>query len=202
MYLLEELFLLFGWFGFNSGGALVSGETAAIAFTNTGLAAGFASIVWVIIAYAKEKHFSLIEFVTGAVAGLATITPCSGYVTPQSSVLIGIIAAIACFLFVHLAKALKWDDALDVWGVHGMGGFVGTLLIGFFADSTVNGVSFGVGQFLTQLFGVVIVAIYSFILSLVILKICDLIGTIRVSPEVQRTGLDKALLHETFSVEE
>ena len=194
--------LLFGWFGFNSGGALVSGETAAIAFTNTGLAAGFASIVWVIIAYAKEKHFSLIEFITGAVAGLATITPCSGYVTPQSSVFIGIIAAIVCFLFVQLAKTLKWDDALDVWGVHGMGGFVGTILIGFFADATVNGVSFGVGQFLTQLFGVVIVAIYSFILSLVILKICDLIGTIKVSPEVQRIGLDKALLHETFSVEE
>ena len=194
--------LLFGWFGFNSGGALVSGETAAIAFTNTGLAAGFASIVWVILAYVQEKHFSLVEFITGAVAGLATITPCSGYVTPQGSVFIGIIAAIVCYLCVRFAKMMKWDDALDVWGVHGMGGFVGTLLIGGFARTVVNGVNAGLSQFLTQLFGAVLVAIYSFILSLIILKICDLTGTIKVSAEDQKIGLDKTLLHETFSVEE
>lgn len=194
--------LLFGWFGFNSGGALAGGETAALAFTNTGIAAGFASIVWVIISYIKEKHFSIVEFITGAVAGLATITPCSGYVTPQGSVFIGIIAAVACFIFVHLAKSLKLDDALDVWGVHGMGGFIGTLLIGLFAVSAVNGISASFNQFIVQLYGVIIVAAYSFILTFVILKICDMTGTIRVSPEVQKEGLDKNLLHEKFSVEE
>lgn len=202
LVLIGGAILLFGWFGFNSGGALAGGETAALAFTNTGIAAGFASIVWVIISYIKEKHFSIVEFITGAVAGLATITPCSGYVTPQGSIFIGIIAAVACFIFVHLAKSLKLDDALDVWGVHGMGGFIGTLLIGLFAVSAVNGISASFNQFIVQLYGVVIVAAYSFILTFVILKICDMTGTIRVSPEVQKEGLDKNLLHEKFSVEE
>ncbi len=123
-------------------------------------------------------------------------------VTPQGSVFIGIIAAVVCFIFVHLAKSLKLDDALDVWGVHGMGGFIGTLLIGLFAVSAVNGISASFNQFIVQLYGVVIVAAYSFILTFVILKICDMTGTIRVSPEVQKEGLDKNLLHEKFSVEE
>lgn len=202
LVLMGGAILLFGWFGFNSGGALAGGEIAAIAFTNTGIAAGFAAIVWIIMAYIKEKHFSIVELITGAIAGLATITPCSGYVTPQSSIYIGIIAAIACFLFVQLARALKWDDALDVWGVHGMGGFIGTLLIGLFAVDTVNGVNFGISQFLIQLYGVVIVAIYSFILTFVILKVCDITGNIKVSSEIQKEGLDKHLLHEKFSVEE
>lgn len=194
--------LLFGWFGFNSGGALASGQTAAIAFTNTGIAAGFATIVWVIICYIKEKHFSLLEVLVGAVAGCATITPCAGYVTPQGSVAIGIIAAIICYLCVAFVKKMKWDDALDVWGVHGMGGFTGTLLIGIFASSAVNGVQAGIHQFLIQLFGAVLVAIYSFVVTLIVLKIADATGTIRVSKETQEIGLDKVLLHEVFSVEE
>lgn len=192
--------LLFGWFGFNSGGALASGETAAIAFTNTGIAAGFATIVWVAIRYAQQRHFSIIELITGAVAGLATITPASGYVTPQASVFIGIIAALICICCLQFAKRMKWDDALGVWGVHGMGGFTGTLLIGLLATPNVNGITTTAHQFLIQLLGASIAAAYAFIVTLVILKIVDTTGTMRVSPEIQKEGLDRHLLGETFTV--
>ena len=140
MVVIGGTLLLFGWFGFNSGGALAGGETAAIAFTNTGVASAFAMITWVILSYIKEKKFSMVELVTGAVAGLATITPASGYVNPQEAALIGIIGALICFGSLAFARKMKWDDALGVWGVHGMGGFSGSLMIGTFALSIVNDV--------------------------------------------------------------
>lgn len=189
--------LLFGWFGFNSGGALASGEKAAIAFTNTGIAAGFALVVWVLISYYHKRRFSMIELATGAVAGLATITPASGYVTPQSSALIGIIAAVVCYCCVELLKRFKVDDALGVWGVHGMGGFTGTLLIGIFAQSAVGQVSFGGNQFLVQLFGVLLVVAWSTLWTWVILKIVGATGTLKVSDKIQKEGLDKKYMTET-----
>lgn len=189
--------LLFGWFGFNSGGALASGEKAAIAFTNTGIAAGFALVVWMLISYYRTRRFSMIELATGAVAGLATITPASGYVTPQSAALIGIIAALVCFCCVQLLKRLKVDDALGVWGVHGMGGFTGTLLIGLFADATVNDVAGGGHQFLIQLSGVLLVVVYSVLCTWIIMKLIQMTGSLRVSDQVQREGLDKAYMAES-----
>ena len=194
--------LLFGWFGFNSGGALASGKTAAIAFTNTGVAAGVAMIVWMIIAYLEHKRFSFLELVTGAIAGCATITPCAGYVTPLSSVAIGIIAAIVCFFCVVFTKKMKWDDALDVWGVHGMGGLTGTLLIGIFANKAVNGTQASVHQFLIQLLGVVIVTVWTIVISYIIFKVCDLTGSIRTTKEQQEQGLDIALLGEYSEADE
>lgn len=188
--LIGAAFLLFGWFGFNSGGALTSGQTAAIAFTNTGIAAGFATVIWTIIAYMRDKKYSFVELTTGAVAGLATITPCAGYVTPQGAVAIGIIAAFACFFFLWLSRKLQWDDALGVWGVHGMGGLTGSLLVGLFAVKEVNGVDGGMHQFLIQLMGVSIVVVYSCIVCWGIFKVCDMIHTIKVPDKVQETGLD------------
>lgn len=189
--------LIFGWFGFNSGGALASGEKAVIAFTNTGIAAGFAMAVWLMISYYHKRRFSMIELATGAIAGLATITPASGYVTPQSSVLIGIIAAIVCYCCVELLKRLKVDDALGVWGVHGMGGFTGTLLIGLFAQPAVNDVSSGGSQFLIQFLGVVLVVAWSMFSTWIILKIVGATGTLYVSDKIQKEGLDKKYMAET-----
>ncbi|MEG1498035.1 MAG: ammonium transporter [Bacteroidales bacterium] len=193
--------LLFGWFGFNSGGALDSGEKAAIAFTNTGIAAGFSTVVWMIIAYCFQHKFSMVELATGAVAGLATITPAAGYVSPQFSALIGIIAAIVCYFCVQGLKYCKVDDALGVWGVHGMGGFTGTLLIGLFADPMINGVSLGGKQFLIQLVGVVFVVIYSMFCTWIILKLISLTSSLKVSDKIQKEGLDQAYMKENDHIQ-
>ncbi|MGL4293100.1 MAG: ammonium transporter [Bacteroidales bacterium] len=191
--------LLFGWFGFNSGGALTGGETAAIAFTNTGIAGGFAATVWMFLAYMRDKKFSMVEFMTGAVAGLATITPCSGYVTPQGAVIVGIFAPCICFLCLTLTKKMRWDDALGVWGVHGMGGLTGTILIGVLAAEEVNGIAASGKQLLVQTGGALLVAVYAFVLTYLILKLCNAAGSIRVPAEVQEKGLDTT--YTTESVE-
>lgn len=197
MMMIGASLLLFGWFGFNSGGALAGGEEAAIAFTNTGIAAGMAMITWIIIDYQRKKRFSIIELFTGAVAGLATITPCAGYVIPQWAALIGIIGAIVCYCSLIFVRHQGWDDALGVWGVHGMGGYTGTLLIGIFAIGRVNEVSASAHQFLIQLFGASLVAVYAFILTYLILKIADSTSSIRISPQVQKDGLDREFLEES-----
>lgn len=196
MVLIGAALLLFGWFGFNSGGALASGHVAAIAFTNTGIAAGFATIVWVIIAHMRDKKYSFVELTTGAVAGLATITPCAGYVTPQGAIVIGIIAAFFCHFCLWLSRKFKWDDALGVWGVHGMGGLMGSILVGIFAVERVNGVAGGWHQFFTQVCGVAIVVVYTLVICWVIFKVCDAIFKIRVSDAIQEKGLDKTYLTE------
>ena len=198
LVLVGAAILLFGWFGFNSGGALASGETAAIAFTNTGIAAGFSTIVWVILAYNRDKKFSFVEMTTGSVAGLATITPCAGYVLPQGAVAIGIIAAFVCYGCLIFSRKMKWDDALGVWGVHGMGGLTGSLLIGIFAVAEVNGISGSVNQFFIQLLGVAIVVSYTCIVCWIILKVCDSFGKgIRTTEEAQERGLDSDYMMES-----
>lgn len=194
--------LLFGWFGFNSGGVLSANGLASIAFTNTGVAAIVAMIVWTIIVYIEKKKFSFVELFVGAIAGLAAITPASGYVTPTSAMAIGAVAAIFCFLCVKFAKKMGWDDALDVWGTHGMGGVLGTLAVGVCANSLVNGVHAGMHQFLVQLFGVVLVAVYSFVVAFIIMKVLDKILKIRTTEEQQRIGLDKTLLGESYSIDD
>ncbi|MBM6860880.1 ammonium transporter, partial [Clostridium saudiense] len=189
--------LLFGWFGFNAGGTLAAAETAAIVFTNTGIAAAIGMVVWAILYAMHSKRASFLEIIIGAIAGLATITPASGYVGPLSAVLIGAIAAIVCFFCVEFERK-KWDDALDVWGVHGMGGFIGTLLIGVLADPRVNGVSAGLNQFLIQLLGCGIIIVYSVLMTFIIFKVVDSIKSIKVSEEVQLKGLDQEFFKESY----
>ncbi|MBM7833410.1 ammonium transporter [Clostridium sardiniense] len=188
--------LWFGWFGFNSGGALAANQLAATAFVNTAVALAVAMVAWMIIVKIKNGRIAFTDLLTGSVAGLATITPCAGYVEPWAAVIIGIVAAIVCSLCISLKNKMKWDDALDVWGVHGMGGFTGSLLIGVLASASVNGVSAGGHQFLVQLFGAALVAVYSFVATYIILKVLDSIFSIKATPEQQLKGLDDMLLGE------
>ncbi|MDU1054948.1 ammonium transporter [Clostridium baratii] len=188
--------LWFGWFGFNSGGALAANQLAATAFVNTAVALAVAMVAWMIIVKIKNGRIAFTDLLTGSVAGLATITPCAGYVEPWAAVIIGIVAAIVCSLCIALKNKMKWDDALDVWGVHGMGGFTGSILIGILASASVNGVSASGHQFLVQLFGAALVAVYSFVVTYIILKVLDSISSIRTTPEQQMKGLDDMLLGE------
>lgn len=189
--------LWFGWFGFNSGGALSAGALATKAFTNTlvGLASGM--IAWLIMAKILRGKINFVDVMTGSVAGLATITPCAGYIAPSSAIIVGIVAGIICNLAVGFRQKKGWDDALDVWGVHGVGGFTGTILIGLLADKTVNGVGASFHQLLVQVGGVVLTAIYAFVLTYVLLKILGAVTQIKPTQKQIEVGLDKTLLEET-----
>ena len=189
--------LLFGWYGFNAGGTIAAADIAAIVFANTGLASVSGMVVWLILYAMHKKRASFLEAIIGAVAGLATITPASGYVTPISALIIGALGAIVCFFCVEFERKM-WDDALDVWGVHGMGGLLGTLLVGVFADPRVNGVTAGLHQFLIQLLGVVIIGVYSVLVTFLIFKVIDKIKTIKVSKEIQEKGLDQEFFGEHY----
>jgi Amt family ammonium transporter len=130
--------LWFGWYGFNAGSQLKVDSVTGLAFLNTDIAASFAGPTWLLLAWIFERKPKFLGLLTGAVAGLATITPCAGYVTPTSAALIGIAAGGVCYFAVNLKNRLKWDDALDVWGVHGVGGALGIVLLGLMADKAVN----------------------------------------------------------------
>ena len=192
--------LRFGWFGFNAGGALGANALASTAFINTDIAASTAMVTWLIISWIKEKTPSFVGVLTGAVAGLATITPGAGFVKPWSALIIGLVAGIACYFAVQVRKKLDWDDALDVWGVHGVGGIIGTILLGVFASKSVNGVSGLIEgdlyQFGIQLFGTVLASVYAFIVTMLILKVVNKFLPVRVSREEERLGLDASLHHE------
>lgn len=193
--------LWFGWFGFNGGSALAANSIAATAFVNTDIAGSIAMITWLFISWAHEKRPSFVGALTGAVAGLATITPCAGFVEPWAAVVIGILAGGVCYLAVQFRIRLDWDDALDVWGVHGVGGILGSILVGVFAVSSVNGASGliegNVHQFLVQLLAVVITGGYAFIVTFLLLKIINVFVPVRVSPDQELAGLDNTIHKET-----
>lgn len=192
--------LWFGWFGFNAGGALGANALASTAFINTDIAASTAMVTWLIISWLREKTPSFVGVLTGAVAGLATITLGAGFVKPWSAVIIGLVAGIVCYFAVQLRKKLGWDDALDVWGVHGVGGIIGTILLGIFASKSVNGISGliegDVYQFGIQVFGTVLASVYAFVVTMLILKVVNKFLPVRVSQEEERLGLDASLHHE------
>lgn len=189
--------LWFGWFGFNSGGALKAGALATKAFTNTAIGLASGMIVWILYAKFVRGKFDFIDVLTGSVAGLATITPCAGYINPSAAVLVGLAAGIICNLAVSLQEKIGWDDALGVWGVHGIGGFTGTILIGILADRTVNGIGAGGHQFLIQTGGVILVAVYSFVITFILLKLLGALTNIRPTDKAISEGLDHTLLNET-----
>ena len=197
--------LWFGWFGFNGGSALGSNGLAAVAFVNTDIAASLAMVTWMILDWTREGKPNMVGAMTGAVAGLVTITPAAGYVQPWAAAIIGIICAFVCYSAVQLRTKWGWDDALDVWGVHGVGGALGTILVGVFAAFAVNHVSGliegNVHQFLIQLLGAGLAIVYSVVVTVIILWLVNMITPVRVSEEIEITGLDEGLFGEAAYVE-
>jgi Amt family ammonium transporter len=189
--------LWFGWFGFNSGGALRADYQAVNAFGATFIALALAMITWIVVTRIKSKKFDFVDILTGSVAGLATITPCAGYVTPTSAIMIGIIAGIVCHIAVDYRKKKQWDDALDVWGVHGIGGFTGTILIGIFATNSHLLTDMSSWYLLgIQILGVIIVAIYAYVITTGILKTAMYFTDITTTKEEQEEGLDFTFFQE------
>src|SRR5712692_1674840 len=194
--------LWFGWYGFNAGSELKVDDITATAFLNTDIAASFAATTWLFVEWwnAKKPHF--VGLLTGAVAGLATITPAAGYVPIYASVIIGIVSGVVCYYAVQLKNRLHWDDALDVWGVHGVGGLLGIVLLGVFAGTAVNP-SGGVGLihghwafFGKQLAAGAGCSLYAFAFTYAMLKVIDLIVPVRVSAGAE-SGLDEHMHGES-----
>ena len=191
--------LWFGWYGFNSGSALSIDTVAELAFVNTTLGAAFGATTWLILDSIYAGKPKLVGFLTGAVAGLATITPAAGYVTPAAAALIGIAASVVGYLAVAFKNKKKWDDALDVWGVHGMGGVTGILMLGLFATKTVNnsganGLFYGNAAFFGKEFVAVLIAIvYAFVVTYALLAIINTFAKVRVPESAEKEGLDSYL---------
>ena len=187
--------LWFGWFGFNAGSALRVDLDTNIAFVNTMEAAAFAAVTWMFWDYWRTGKWSAIGFMAGSIAGLATITPAAGFVNPQAAMLIGIVAAIVCHLAVDYKNRKGWDDALDVWGVHGIGGFSGIILLGIFGSAAIlgsNGLIYGGGTFfLKETAAAIFVAIYAFVVTYILIWITDKITPVRVPEEAEKVGLDE-----------
>ena len=189
--------LWFGWYGFNAGSEFAVNSITTIAFLNTDVAASFAAITWLILAVIFEKKPKMLGFLTGAVAGLATITPMAGYVTVQVAMLTGIIASIVGYVAIYFKNKKGWDDALDVWGVHGIGGYTGVILLGLFSTLTINagganGLFYGNPIFFLKEFAAVsIVAIYAFVFTYGMLWLINKLTPVRVSPEEEEKGLDE-----------
>jgi ammonium transporter, Amt family len=190
--------LWIGWFGFNGGSALSAGGNAAMAVLVTHLGAASGALAWMFIEWRRYGKPSLLGVITGMVAGLGTITPASGFVSPGSAIVIGLVAGLVCFYATQLGKrVLHLDDSLDVWPVHGVGGVVGTLLTGVFAAVTLGGVGFpkqaSIGaQLGVQALGVLAVAAWCGLVTWVLLKVLDATLGLRVGEEAESEGLDLA----------
>lgn len=188
--------LWFGWFGFNGGSAISSGGLATSAFVVTHIAAAAAGLTWVFAEWFLKKRPTVLGAASGAVAGLVAITPASGFVTPLAGLIIGAIAGVLCFLAIHIKTIFKYDDSLDVVGVHGIGGIWGAIATGLFATTFINsaganGLFYGNPLLLkAQVISVITTVIYSFVVTFIILKVLDIIMGVRVSKEDEFTGLD------------
>ena len=191
--------LWFGWYGFNAGSEFRVDSTTAVAFLNTDVAASFAAVAWLVAAWYFEKRPSFLGLLTGAVAGLATITPAAGFVSPVAAVVIGIVAGLVCYGAVALKNRLKWDDALDVWGVHGVGGFLGIVMLGILATTAFNphgtdGLLAGNPTFFVkQLAAVVLSSVWAFGFTWIMLSLINRVTPVRVAAGVEEMGLDAGL---------
>ena len=185
-----------GWFGFNGGSALGAGSNASMALLVTHIAAATASLVWMFIEWFRFGRPSLVGIATGMVAGLATVTPASGFVGVPGGLVLGVTGGVACYLAVDLIRVrLKIDDSLDVFAVHGVGGIIGSLLVAWLALPTLGGVGLSEGttissQFMVQLWSVSITVLWTGISSYLILKLIDLITGLRVDQQDEIEGLD------------
>ncbi len=180
-----------GWFGFNAGSAVAADGRAGMAMAATQIATAAAALAWMFAEWIVKGKPSVLGIASGAVAGLVAITPASGFVGPTPAVVIGIAAGVICFFAAtSLKSALGYDDSLDAFGVHGIGGIVGALLTGVFASKEISGVD---GSVLTQLWGVGTTVIYGGVMSFIILKVIDMTIGLRVTEEQEREGLDISL---------
>ena len=195
--------LWFGWFGFNGGSALAVNEIAATAFVATHLGGMSGMLMWVVMEWIAQKRATTLGAASGAIAGLATITPAAGFVGPNSAIIIGCIAGVVCYLAVNAKSKLGLDDSLDVVGIHGVGGIVGTVCLGFFASTAVNpggvdGLFFGnVSQIGKQLLGVVAVVGYTFVISWGLFKVIDKTMGMRLAEDAEVQGMDSTEHSET-----
>lgn len=196
--------LWFGWFGFNAGSQYAVDVITAVALINTQIAAAFAATTWLLLAWHYDGKPSFVEMLIGMIAGLATITPAAGFVSPQSAMLIGVAAGVVCYFAVVLRKNLELDDALDVWGVHGVGGALGIILLGVLASENINGqdgLYYGDSNFfLVQLAGLALACVWAFVVTYGMLWGIDKITPVRVSEESER-NLDEALHGESAYTE-
>jgi Amt family ammonium transporter len=185
-----------GWFGFNAGSQLAANGSAAMTLVVTHLSACAACVVWSVIEKVTLGKSSALGIATGSIAGLAAITPASGKVGPIGAICIGSISALVCWLAcAKLKKKFNYDDALDVFGVHGVGGFIGTILVAVFGSKSFAGGlgDFAIGsQLVTQLLASLYTIILSGVVSFVLLKVLDITMGLRVTPDQENTGLDLA----------
>jgi ammonium transporter, Amt family len=191
--------LWFGWYGFNAGSELRVDAVTALAFLNTDVAASFAATMWLIMAWVFEKKPKFVGLLTGSIAGLAAVTPAAGYVTTGSAVVIGLLASVVCYFAVGLKNRLGWDDDLDVWGVHGVGGVLGVICLGIFGNKLVNDagayglIHGGSVFFLKELAAVAGTALYAFLFTFVMLWLINKVTRVQVTKYVEVLGLDEAL---------
>jgi Amt family ammonium transporter len=188
--------LWFGWFGFNAGSALTSGELATMAFVTTHTAAAAATLTWIFVEWYHRGKPTMFGAATGAIAGLATITPAAGFVGPMPALFIGMAAGLLCYTALNAKVKFRYDDSLDAFGVHGVGGMLGTIMAGVFASTAINsgganGLVFGnPKQLAIQIGAVALVAVYSFAVSMVLFKVIDKVMGLRVSRDEEIEGLD------------
>ena len=194
--------LWFGWYGFNAGSEFRVDAITAVAFLNTDVSASFGAVAWLAMDYMNHRKPKFVGLLTGGVAGLATITPAAGYVSPTTAALIGVLAGLVCYGAVTMKNRLGWDDALDVWGVHGVGGFLGIVLLGIFASTAWNpAVTGGVDGllrgnphfFLVELGAVAISSVWAFAFTLGMLWLINKITPVRVSAAAEEIGLDEEI---------
>jgi Amt family ammonium transporter len=196
--------LWFGWFGFNGGSALASNGSAVVAAVNSEIAGSVALFLWLIIDWFRFGRPGLVGLCVGAIAGLATVTPAAGFIQPWGAFIIGVVASVCCYCCCELRKKFGLDDALDVWGVHGMGGFIGTVLLGVLADgdecaagvapqvwcANAGTVNRSLEQLGKQSLAAVFCAVYSFVVTFAILKIINIVMPIKPTEEKILGGLD------------
>jgi ammonium transporter, Amt family len=192
----------FGWFGFNAGSELGVDWVTVSSFVNTQLGAAFAGFTWLVLEWANVRRPNFVGLMTGAVAGLAAITPAAGYVSFGTAAVIGFLAGLVCYYAVAIKKVTGWDDALDVWGVHGVGGFLGAILLGVFAARSWNPngaeglLSGGTRFFLGQCVAVLASAAWAFVFTYAALWLINCVTSVRVDAETEMLGLDTRLLGE------
>jgi Amt family ammonium transporter len=194
--MLGAALLWFGWFGFNAGSALAANQSAAQAFVTTHIAASAAALSWTFAEWIFAKKPSMLGTASGLVAGLVAITPAAGFVTPMGALIIGLLAGVVCYGGVLIKRPLGYDDSLDAFGIHGIGGLLGALLTGVFAttlysaDATAGVLEGNLAVMGPQIVGVAATAAYAAVMTYIIVKVLEKTMGLRVDEEVEREGLD------------